>query len=94
MKSTSERGYGTRHQAVRQQWAARIASLPQQCVCDRADCPHHTGRCRVVIDSSTNWDLGHTDDRTAYTGPECIPCNRGAGARNSNKPRPIRRWSL
>lgn len=33
------------------------------------------------------WDLGHTDDRTAWTGPEHAHCNRKAGQTNSARMR-------
>lgn len=41
-------------------------------------------RCGTPIDP-TRWDLGHDDDNpNEYRGPECRPCNRGAGARKAN----------
>ncbi len=88
MGATVARGYGGRHQAERAAYAKRIqAGLQIICACQRLDCPHHRGRCQVVIKKGMAWDLGHDDaDRTRYTGPECVPCNRSAGARASNKP--------
>jgi hypothetical protein len=42
-----------------------------------ARCP----RCNQFIKPNEAWDLGHTDDRGSWTGPEHASCNRAAGAR-------------
>ncbi|NNG20509.1 hypothetical protein HJ590_13220 [Naumannella sp. ID2617S] len=83
MRSTTARGYGTQHQAERRRWAKRIKATGIPCTCTRDTCPHHQGQCPTIIVDGMAWDLGHTDDRTAYTGPECVPCNRSAGGRNA-----------
>ena len=61
-------------------WLDRGNSI--QCCCT-GHCGRHT-RCITIITSRSAWDLAHNDDRTGWIGPECIPCNRGAGAINSN----------
>lgn len=84
MASTTERGYGARHQAERAKWerAMRQAwARGEHVMCARQG-PKCIGK---PIEPGQPWDLGHTDDRTAYTGPECVPCNRGAGGANGAK---------
>ena len=85
MSSTAQRGYGADHQRLRRAWQQRITDgEPIRCACARPECRHHDGQCPTTL-AGTAWDLGHTDDRTAWTGPECIPCNRSAGGRNGNR---------
>ena len=67
-RTTTQRGYGTAHQALRQQWRPHVETGTIHCA-----------RCRLPIRPGEPWDLGHDDhDRTKYTGPEHIECNRGA----------------
>jgi hypothetical protein len=69
--STTARGYGWQHQKIRQQWAPLVAAGQVNCA-----------RCGRPIPPGTAWDLGHDDhDRSRYTGPEHMTCNRTAGAR-------------
>lgn len=75
---TSARGYGTAHQAQRDRWEPDVQA-------GRAYC--HAKHCLQAsrwIKPGTPWDLGHTPDRTAWTGPEHRGCNRSDGA--------VRRW--
>lgn len=79
--STTARGYGAKHQAERARWERRLKNG------HTATC----ARCGKPIRHGDTWDLGHTDDRTAWTGPECRACNRSAGARNSHGQRQLTR---
>lgn len=75
-RSTNERGYDAHHKAKRLEWEPIVAEGGVMCARQGPKC---TGQ---PIEPGQAWDLGHTDDRTAWTGPECIPCNRGAGGAN------------
>lgn len=92
MASTSERGYGAAHQRERDRWAPVVAAGGAMCARQGPKC---IGK---PLAPDQPWDLGHNDDRTAWTGPECIPCNRGAGGANgaavANEKRAmtIRKW--
>jgi hypothetical protein len=67
--SASQRGYGRAHERERQRWVARVDAGLVTCA-----------RCREPIEPGRPWDLGHNDERTAWTGPEHTVCNRRAGA--------------
>lgn len=95
--NTTARGYGASHRKQRAAWQARIdAGELVRCACRRDDCPDHHGQCPTLIRSGDRWDLGHAADRRFYTGPECVGCNRSAGARHAaavtnGRPRMVRR---
>lgn len=67
----AQRGYDHTHRTTRTQWVGRMASGEVV----------HCARCGKRLDPTQPWDLGHTADRTTWTGPECLPCNRGDGGR-------------
>lgn len=69
--STTARGYGGVHQALRKRWAHLVESGQVCCA-----------RCGLPIAPGSSWDLGHVDgDRSRYAGPEHRRCNRHAGAK-------------
>jgi hypothetical protein len=68
--STTARGYGSLHQRERERWRPKVEAGLVDCA-----------RCKRPL-LGQPWDLGHTDDRTGYTGPECATCNRSAGGFN------------
>jgi len=80
-KTTTERGYGQAHQQERRKWKPIVDA--GQAVCHAKTC---VMRSRA-IQPGEEWDLGHTEDRTAWTGPEHRRCNRREGARRGNAAR-------
>lgn len=76
--TTTQRGYGHRHQAIREHWRPQVEA-------GRVSC----SRCRLPIRPGEPWDLGHDDnDRAKYTGPEHPECNRGATKQPIDPPTP------
>lgn len=77
-RTTTEQGYGSRHQRIRRVLAQTVAAGLAYCA-----------RCGDPISPDEPWDLGHDDfDRSRYSGPEHARCNRGA----PNKLHPSRAW--
>ena len=77
--SATARGYGRAHQAERRAMA--------EVVDEGTTC----ARCGRPIEPGQAWDLGHTDDRQGYVGPEHATCNRAAPrhvSRNALSPMP------
>lgn len=74
--SSSARGYGAAHQALRERWRPVVEAGGVTC-----------HRCQRLIPAGAPWDLGHTEDRRAYTGPEHRHCNRSEGATRGNRMR-------
>ena len=69
------RGYGPAHRKLRAAWKPRVAT-------GTTTCP----RCNQPIQPDQPWDLGHTDDRQSWTGPEHTNCNRTAPNRTRGRP--------
>ena len=78
--TTSERGYGPAHQRERERWRPIVEAGHAHCA-----------RCKRPIPPDGPWDLGHTDDRTSYQGPEHRRCNRSSGGRNGARATNTRR---
>ena len=87
MRGTSERGYGPEHQRERARWQPIVDA--GQAMCHAARCLKPTRH----IQPGEPWDLGHTPDRTAWTGPEHMRCNRVDGGKRAATPPPTR-WRL
>jgi len=75
-RSAAARGYDGPHTRLRREWEPQVAAGRVCCA-----------RCGAWIPPGAPWDLGHTADRTAYTGPECRACNRAEGAARGNRAR-------
>jgi hypothetical protein len=78
--STSKRGYGWKHQKLRNRWAREVARGEVDCA-----------RCGEPIWPEEPWDLGHVDgDKTRYSGPEHRACNRATATHNAKRRRESR----
>lgn len=71
--TSTQRGYGPTHQALRARWAPQVATGTVRC-----------WRCGELIRADEPWDLGHDDnDRSITRGPEhAARCNRSAAGRH------------
>lgn len=73
--SRQARGYDAAHERERARWEPKVQLGGVHC---------HAVRCLMparLILLGQAWDLGHTADRTAWTGPEHSVCNRSAGGK-------------
>jgi hypothetical protein len=90
--STTKRGYGIAHQRERRRWRPRVEAGEVEC--HAVVCFMPTRR----IEPGTPWDLGHTIDRSGWTGPEHRYCNRKEpqlrGPGTPTTQRAQRRWVL
>ncbi len=83
-KTRERRGYGAAHKALRETYRRAIEG-GKVVLC---------ARCRRRILPGTPFDLGHTADRSGWTGAEHRRCNRATSAhRVTQKPqRQSRVW--
>lgn len=79
--SATDRGYGTVHEAQRRAWAPRVAR--GEVTCHALICLEPTRH----IKPGSDWHMGHTPDRTRWTGPEHPRCNTTEGAIRGNAAR-------
>lgn len=73
--SREARGYDHAHRELRKQWAPKVATGSVIC-----------GKCNNTIQAGAIWHLGHSDDRTAWTGPEHARCNLSDAGKRSHRP--------
>ena len=73
--TTTQQGYGVLHQRLRKRWEPKVRAGLVDCMAVTCLEPHR------FIAPDMPWDLGHTVDRTGYTGPEHQRCNRSDGGR-------------
>lgn len=72
--SAAARGYNAAHRRERRRWEQAMATgITPICA-----------KCNQPVLPSQAWDLGHTDDRKAWTGPEHRSCNRRDGQHKAN----------
>jgi hypothetical protein len=84
--STAQRGYGAEHRQLREQWKPYVDAGQVACFAPRCVKP-----TRWII-PGTPWVLGHTPDRTGWTGPEHQACGCADGGRRGapmRHPRPV-----
>lgn len=67
--SSTARGYDAAHRHLRRAWEARLATGET----------HTCAKCGQPVTATDQWDLGHTDNRQSWTGPEHRSCNRKDG---------------
>ena len=83
--TTAQRGYGPEHTRLRAAWKPKVDAGQVMChaiICLKAS--------RWIVPGS-KWHLGHTSDRTAWTGPEHEQCSTSDGATRGNRMRGDRR---
>lgn len=71
--SSTARGYDAAHRHLRRAWEARLATGET----------HICAKCGQPVTAADQWDLGHTDNRQSWTGPEHRSCNRKDGQHKS-----------
>lgn len=78
--TTSARGYGKRHQDLREHWKPYVAAGRVECSAPVCKVEDATGSRRIA--RTAEWDLGHDEkDRRKYAGPQHAECNRSQSRR-------------
>jgi hypothetical protein len=89
---TAARGYGRPHQKLRAKWKPAVDAGQEFCRNPICLMPYGP-RVGRWIPPGTPWHLGHTPDRTAWTGPEHEQCNiADANRRRAHRPRTSPGW--
>lgn len=68
--TTKQRGYSGTHARTRRSLAPQVQTGTMTCA-----------RCGKLILPGQAWDLGHSDDRQSFSGPEHASCNRATMGR-------------
>jgi hypothetical protein len=79
--SATDRGYGVAHQKQRRAWEPKVRRGEAEC---------HAVKCLQptrAIAPNGEFHMGHTPDRTRWTGPEHPGCNTHEGAVRGNAAR-------
>ncbi|GAB2613649.1 hypothetical protein GCM10027067_26510 [Pseudactinotalea suaedae] len=72
--TTTQRGYGSTHRRLREEWRPLVEAGEVRCA-----------RCDEYILPDEEWDLGHSDNRMEYNGPEhSRVCNRAEAGRKAH----------
>lgn len=77
--SRQARGYDKAHMRERERWRPKVEACSVHC---------HARVCLMVVRlilPQQAWDLGHSEDRTTWTGPEHATCNRSAGGHAAHR---------
>jgi hypothetical protein len=74
-----QRGYDKAHDSLREDWRPKVERGGVHCMARVCVMP-----ARLILLGQA-WDLGHTEDRTKWTGPEHAKCNRSAGGKASHR---------
>lgn len=69
--SRQQRGYDRQHERERERWQPAVELGQVDCAAPTCVMPIR----RILLGQA--WDLGHTEDRTTWRGPEHMQCNRG-----------------
>lgn len=69
------RGYDAEHDRLRARWKPKVEACTVHCHAQTCVMP-----ARLILPGQA-WDLGHSADRTTWTGPEHAVCNRSAGGK-------------
>lgn len=76
--SSGARGYNADHRALRLAWKPAVDAGMVDCHADICLMPQRR------IAPGSKWCLGHTPDRSGWTGPEHLKCSSSDGARRGN----------
>lgn len=86
--TTTQRGYGSAHQAERERWRPVVDAGHAECA-ELVCLEERDGRGRWIPPGS-EWHLAHGADQQGYRGPAHVRCNTAEGARRMHAQRAAR----